>query len=413
LPERRIVAQAAVLWLVSRALLMLLWWVALAFGLVLPNGQTGPLSPEVTNAHSSLLPWLHWDAVWYVTIATRGYDFQSQLAPGGQPVVLPGFFPLYPLLIHALTLVLGARQAVLAALLVSNGAALVAFIGLGLLAAHEESRGDGVRAAGRLILVTAAYPFAFFLFAPYTESVFLACLVFSFYLARRGVWWGAATCAFLAGLTRPTALALVPALAWEYGRQHGFWEWERWRAAPWRALPAPRVLAQGAVVVGAAPLALGTYMALLAVRFGDPFLYVESQDQYHGHVHWAIWQTMFELGRRLLSLPLFTPDKTMLYVEAAAFLSFFAVTVAGLRRVPLLYTLYMLATFYLLLTVPVPSKPELLPSMGRYLLVAVPVFLLLARWIERRPWLESLVIGGGFLLQGVFVVIFFRGIRID
>src|SRR5262249_31190057 len=122
LPVRRIVTQAAALWLVSRALLVLLWQLALAFGLALPNRQTGPLSPQIANAHGSLLPWLHWDAVWYVTIATRGYDFQSQLAPGGIPVVLPGFFPLYPLLIHGLTLALGVQQAVLAALLVSNGA---------------------------------------------------------------------------------------------------------------------------------------------------------------------------------------------------------------------------------------------------------------------------------------------------
>jgi hypothetical protein len=98
LPVRRIVAQAVVLWLVSRALLMLLWWAALAFGLALPNRQTGPLSAEVTNAHGSLLPWLHWDAVWYVTIATRGYDFQSQLAPGGAASRSTGLLPTLPAL---------------------------------------------------------------------------------------------------------------------------------------------------------------------------------------------------------------------------------------------------------------------------------------------------------------------------
>src|SRR5262245_47210754 len=109
LPGRRIVAPGGALWLVSRALLGLSWPMALAFGLALPNRQTGPLSPDVANAHGSLLPWLHWDAVWYVAIATRGYDFQSQLGLGGHPVILPGFFPLYPLLIHGLTLALGAR----------------------------------------------------------------------------------------------------------------------------------------------------------------------------------------------------------------------------------------------------------------------------------------------------------------
>jgi hypothetical protein len=46
---------------------------------------------------------------------------------------------------------------------------------------------------------------------------------------------------------------------------------------------------------------------------------------------------------------------------------------------------------------------------GRYVMAAVPLFLLLGRWMVRRPWLEMLVVGGGFMLQALFLGFFLRG----
>ena len=55
---------------------------------------------------------------------------------------------------------------------------------------------------------------------------------------------------------------------------------------------------------------------------------------------------------------------------------------------------------------PISGLPDIAPSAARYLLAAVPVFLLLGRWSVRRSWLEQLLIAGGFMLQGVLVTFF-------
>src|SRR5262245_41772623 len=46
--------------------------------------------------------WVRWDSMWYRDIALRGYFF----TPGEESSV--AFFPVYPLLIRALTQIMGA-----------------------------------------------------------------------------------------------------------------------------------------------------------------------------------------------------------------------------------------------------------------------------------------------------------------
>jgi hypothetical protein len=48
----------------------------------------------------------------------------------------------------------------------------------------------------------------------------------------------------------------------------------------------------------------------------------------------------------------------------------------------------------------------MLISAGRFLVVASPMFLLFGRWTERRPWLDLLIVSGGFLIQAVLASFF-------
>ena len=50
-----------------------------------------------------------------------------------------------------------------------------------------------------------------------------------------------------------------------------------------------------------------------------------------------------------------------------------------------------------------------LAAAGRYLLPAMPLFLLLGRWVRRWPTLDTLLIGGGFALQAIFTAYFLTG----
>ena len=404
------------MWLATRLAFLLITMLARTFGFahVAPTAlgifpatpKFAPFLLPLIASHPLMANWVHWDATWYLLISVRGYDIFT--------VDSTGFFLLYPLLVHLLTLPLGREAVLPVALLLSNLASLAAFIGLGLLTAHEERHTEQPEGApARLIKVMAAYPFAFFLFATYAESLLLACIVFCFLCARRGHWGWAAACAFLAGLTRPTAVALVPALAWEYGRQHGFWRRETWRHGAWRSADRLRALAGGVAVVAAMPLGLGLYLLFLKLRYGNPLTPFTAQFLYHGRKFWPIWQTLGEYIWRFTHPRAWTVPIAMLYIDGSLLFLFLIITLLNVHRLPLLYTLYMLATFYFLLGSPAPHRTELIPSMGRYLLMSVPVFLLFSRWMKGRPWLEMLLIGGGFMLQAFFIVLFLNGVWIE
>lgn len=404
------------MWLATRLVYLLITALARTFGFapLTPTAQSvfsaspqyAPLLLPLLTNHPILANWVHWDASWYLIISMHGYDIFTASTTT--------WFPMYPLQIRLLTLLFGQGAILPAALLLSNLASLAAFIGLGLLAAHEEQRREQAESASaQLIKVTAAYPFAFFLFAPFTEGFFLACVVYSFLCARRGHWRWAVTFAFLAGLTRPTAFALMPALAWEFGRQHGIWRSASWRHGAWRSADRLRALAGEIAVAAAAPFGLGCYLLFLQLRYGNSLIPFIAEGLYHGHQFWPFWQTLAEVLWRFFNPPPWSSEVALLYIVGGLLILFLVITLLNIRRLPLLYTLYMLALLYLVLATPIPHRAELLPSAGRYLLVSAPVFLILSRWIHRRPWLELLLVGGGFMLQAFFVVLFLNGVWIE
>jgi Gpi18-like mannosyltransferase len=173
-----------------------------------------------SDARSLFQVWDQFDTHMYLLISRRGHFWVPTAA----------FFPLYPSLVGGLSSLLGHAAGpiwpafdglrLIVALGVANLGTLAAFVGLSLLAWQEYGE---ERIASLVLPVVAAYPFAFLLTAAYTEGPFLAAVVFTLYFARRGSWRWAALAALIAGLTKAMALALILPLAWEYGRQHGWW----------------------------------------------------------------------------------------------------------------------------------------------------------------------------------------------
>jgi hypothetical protein len=163
------------------ALLVLVWASAWAF--------------RSTHAHAPLTgAFEQWDAYLLRNIAEYGY-FGRHSIPNNV-----AFFPGYPVVLSVAHLIV--RNWTLAELLVPAVAGCFAVVSLSRL-------GGGRRAT--LYLVTA--PAAIFLMVGYSEALFLALAVPAWHAAVRGRWWRAALLAGLAGLVRPDALFLIPALA--------------------------------------------------------------------------------------------------------------------------------------------------------------------------------------------------------
>jgi hypothetical protein len=341
--------------------------------------------------------WERWDTNWYLIISRIGY----QVKPEGN------FFPLYPSAIGGISWLLGDgsgpiwpqpdRLRTTVAIGLSNLGLLVGLYAVARLAELDAEKGDQ-RAGPRAAWIMLAYPFAMAWTAPLAEGFFLAFSALALLFARRGRWYAAALPAFLAGLTRPVAVILVAPLAWEYGRQQGWWG----RRPSWPTLSGIRKVATGMVVVAAAPAGMCVYFAYLYRRFGDFLLPLHTQQLYH--VALPPWQTARIVIHNLLRIR----DNFLLPTESFLLVLFTGIVIVSIRRVPFAYTLYMAGLLYLVTAAPVTFVPDVLTGATRYLAGAIPVFLIVARWAGRRPWIETLVISTGIMLQGAITIAIFQ-----
>lgn len=385
----RIALGAAGVWLATRFA-----YAVFSYFAVVLNHQ-GP-----SQARSLLQVWDQYDTHWFLLISRSGYFDPSAAA----------FFPLYPGLVGAISAMLGHAHGPIwpafdglrlgIALGVANLGALLGFVGLALLAAHEYGE---ERAASMPVLLAAAYPFAFFFAAAYTEGPFLAAAVFTLYFARRGAWRWAAAAAFVAGLTRSTAVVLVLPLAWEYGRQRGWWT-----RGGQRNLGAQRVL-EALAVVGAAPVAIALFAAFLWQRFGTPTFWLTIQSTGWHRQAMAPWLTFARLGHRLLFFPPFSGSEAQLILNLLPLLLCLAVTAIACRQMPFAFILYTLGLCCLSISAPILGRDELIESAGRFLAVAIPVFLVLGRWLGTRQVLAQAWVSAGFMVQAVLLTAFFAG----
>jgi hypothetical protein len=374
-------------------------WLATRIGYVLLTylATVLHLYPAVPQFSGFILSWQRWDANWYVLISRTGYTT-------GQST---NFFPLYPMSIRAVAWLLGDgagpifpqpdKLRLIVGMALSNLGLLVGLYAIARLALHERGTGDG-DAGVRAARITLAYPFAIAWTIAYAEGFFLAFAGLTLLFARRGRWYPAAVAAALAGLTRPLAVILVLPLAWEYGRQHGWWQR--------RPQVTPGGVLQGLVVVGSAPIAMAAYFGYGAWRFGQFLLPGRTQFTYWHHVAWPPWQTFGTALHRMVHLP---ATSNLLTTEVFLIGLFALITLVTIRRVPFAFTLYTVALLYLAIASPVPSQTDLIWGSSRYLAQAIPIYLIVAGWAARRPWLDTLVASVGFLVQGAVAVALFQG----
>jgi len=147
-----------------------------------------------------------WDGAWYLRIAESGYETTGISLHGGARTL--AFFPLYPLVVRFLSFLSGAPVAV-------SGVQLSLLLGaLAAILLHRlVDRLAGPAAADRAALLFCFFPAAFVLSMTYAEAMFIAaaCAVLLALLDRCWIVAGALTA--VAGLARPTGLALVAACA--------------------------------------------------------------------------------------------------------------------------------------------------------------------------------------------------------
>ncbi|MFB6812036.1 glycosyltransferase family 39 protein [Streptomyces sp. NPDC056387] len=203
-----------------------------------------------------------WDSVWYLGIAVHGYGRTQMWVSSGLVQSDRAFFPLYPLLVRL------AGATAWAGLLVAWTAAAVAAVGVYRVGELVL----GPRAGVLLVALWAATPHAVVLTLAYTEPLLAALAAWALYAVLRHRWLWAAGLAVLAGLTRPTGIAVGAAVT----------------AAALHALLVRRSRAPGVWAAALlAPAGWAAYVAAVGIRTGSPAGYFTVQQR---------WGSRFDFG---------------------------------------------------------------------------------------------------------------------
>jgi hypothetical protein len=157
-------------------------------------------------------------------------------------------------------------------------------------------------------------------------------------------------------------------------------------------------------VILAVPLGLGTYMLYLGRQFHNPLSFARAAQVSWLHKGMPPWQSLPLALHELFITPPWTYQQALVLLDLIPLLAFLFITLATIRYQPFAFTLYMLGLLTLIVISPVTWTPDTFVSAGRYLIPAIPIFLLLSRWSLRRPGLDLLLVGG-FLLQGALLTL--------
>jgi hypothetical protein len=347
------------------ALLALAWAAAWAF--------------RATREHAPLTSGFeHWDAVLLRNIAQYGY-FGPHAVPNNT-----AFFPGYPAALAVAHLLL--RNWVLSEVTVSGLAGCVAVVALARLA-----RGS------RAVLYLLTTPAVIFLMIGYAEALFLAFAIPAWHAAARGRWWRAALLAGLAGLVRPDAMFLIPALAvMALCGYRGPGDWPR---------PAATVRGRVADVAKVCCALAGPalYLGYLWARTGNPLawsaalrkgwdLHLSTPAQDLRTTWWAAFRHAFGAG---------TAFEFQLELGVWAVLILAVVAYAALRRWP--------QATYCGLALLALSTTTWFETGPRTLAVLFPVFVGLAAAGSRRSWIQYAYLGASAPLAVVLAMLYLSG----
>lgn len=324
-----------------------------------------------------------WDGWWYQQIAAHGYHPALVPVPGATGLItLEGnsaaFFPLYPALMRLVSSCTGLGL-LSAGLVVSIAASFVAALGIHAVTARVGGRRAGLAAAG----LWAVWPGSGMEWSAYSESLYIALAAWACYAVMRRYWLTAGLLTCAAGLTRPTATALIAALTLAV-----LTDLLRHRRAVrrWGDLPLPDGTARrGAVLrpltaVAIAPVGLAGYLGWVGHRMGDYSGYFKLQD--------GAWAHSFDYGRHTVKVfsSLMVGHFDYLYAypyedaigAAAVLLALIILPLLFRLRPPLVLTVYTLLTMALVL-----GSQQIFGNVSRYMLPAFPLLIPCATAMRR------------------------------
>lgn len=334
--------------------------------------------------------WLKWDATNYIGIASGGYkniviDNVTMMGDGVYQTLV--FFPLYPALTYLVSLII--HNVLVAALVTSSLCYIGGCIFLYMAAALKYNK----LIAEKTVILISVFPFSFFFGAMLTESTFLlagsACIYFTFKRKR----WIAGLFGMLGALSRMQGILLVVFMGVEWLEANQIFLLIRKKE--WRTFFSKLI-----ELIPIFLIVLGSFIYLLInyVITGDFMYFMKLQNNVWGHQFKNVGFGIQNIFHNLISSDVETNLKFSVW--APQLILFFC-------------TIYILfrcfrrhrdsLTAFLFVYTLISYSTDFLVSGGRYLSIALPLFIFTAELCEKRPILYRWLVTTGLLLQMVLM----------
>lgn len=335
---------------------------------------------HVRTGYLGFIPQANFDGVFYLAIAEYWYRSLDQ-----------AFFPVYPALIGILIHVFSITP--------PAGGMLVSIISLFclLLTFYKLVKIDKPNVSVFWTLVIfISFPTSFFLASIYTESLFIALIILSFYFSRtRHRFLAGVVGAFATG-TRVVGIFILPSLFMEYYIQF---------KKDKKRLTLKNIVYYFYPLIFV-PLGLISYMGYLQYRYGDPLLFIHIQPLFgagrSGGDIILLPQVLYRYAKILFTV---SPSNLTFMISVLELVVF----ILGITLLILAYKRgirksYILFSFAVLIF---PTLSGTLSSIPRYILASFAIFIFLG--MMKSKFLKILIILICLLLQFILAMLFYQG----
>lgn len=324
--------------------------------------------------HFLFYPWVNFDGVYYLTIASGGYSVDNA-----------GFFPLYPIFIRIFSLNSAAfsYQQFLTAFILT-----LIFTFAGIVFFEKLVKIDYKKEISfQSIIFLLSFPVSFFLATIYSESLFFLLLILTFYFARKGNWFLSSISAMLLTATRFVGIAIIPALLFEFFVQN------------------KTFINKKIIPLILTPLGILSYAWFNFTAWGNPLHFIEAQGKLLNNRsvdHIILFpQTIFRYFKMLTTVSI-NYEWWIALLELLTFVFVFVMLyVAWKKKVRTSYLIFSILAFL------IPVSTGTFTGLPRYVLVLFPIFIALA--LINNKWIKIVNCVIGIILIFILFILFSKG----
>lgn len=379
-------------------LLLIIFWRFFLFLIAYISQELYKFTPmfpysDIYFTPSGLPQWIwsfaNFDGVHYLTIANRGYFAQFTQA----------FFPLYPLSLRFIGMLLKDKNLILSGLLFSFTSFIVAVFFLKKMLKLDYSQ----KVVQKSIVVLLLFPTSFFFASLYSESFFFLLVVMTFYLSRKKQWWLSCIFAMVASATRISGAFLLPCLILEYIYQNNNIQSISYIKNNLLKISISVIKSKFFYIV---PLGLIAYMYYLKVTYNDALYFWHAQPAFGAERSIGLILPPQVIWRYIKIVTTIEPYSYSFWYalwEGVAYL-FGAVALFMGHRMRIRLSYLVFGWFILL----VPGLTGTFSSMPRYLLLAFPIYIVIGS--IRNKYIYGIYLVISTLLLVIFTLNFSRGL---